>query len=140
MAKNDSDLWPSDLGLEELPRSPLSILREQAGALSAKLDGKVQARVYSAPIDQFSRSDYRSSNVKAKLRHRMVLVVPSLEDYELDLLNLAHGDDAYPLLAQLRDKEDRSVIHDENALVEWLREAFASQSTRRALSSLLSLA
>ncbi len=73
------------------------------------------------------------------LRHRMVLVVPSLEDYELDLLNLSHGDNVYPVFAQLKDQEI-GEIGSEKELLEWLRVSFASDSTRRAIDSLRSLA
>ncbi len=132
MAEQDVDLWPSDLGLEALPRSPVTILRQQAAALSAKLDNRIQARIYSAPIG-FGRLH------GGKLRHRMVLVVPSLEDYELDLLKLWHGDDVYPVSAQFKDGPEYE-IGTEKELLEWLRVSFASETTRRALGSLLSLA
>ena len=133
MPEHDVDLWPSDLGLEALPRSPVAILRQQAAALSAKLDNRIQAKVYTAP------TGFGDRRLKIKLRHRMVLVVPSLEDYELDLLNLSHGDNVYPVSAQLKDGPEYEV-GGEKELLEWLRDSFASETTRRALGSLLSLA
>ncbi len=134
MPEQDVDLWPSDLGLEALPRSPVTILRQQAAALSAKLDNRIQARIHSTP------AGYGDRQINIKLRHRMVLVVPNLEDYELDLLNVSHGDNVYPVFAQLKDQHPAAEIGSEKELLEWLRVSFASETTRRALGSLLSLA
>ncbi len=134
MTENLLDLWPSDLGIANLPQSPVSILRQQASALSAKLGNKIHARVDSRPAVGFSRQH----DLALALRHRLLLVVPSLEDYTLDFLNLAQGDELYPILAQLKAK-DQVLLKDEEALVNWLREAFASETTRNTLSSLLSL-
>lgn len=69
----------------------------------------------------------------------MVLVVPSLEGYEFDLLNLSHGDNVYPVFAQLKDQQVDD-LGSEKELLEWLRVSFASETTRRALGSVLSLA
>ena len=101
--------------------------------MSAKLDNRIQARIYSAPTGLGGRHS------GGKLRHRMVLVVPNLEDYEVDLLNVSHGDNVYPVFAQLKDQRV-DEIGSENELLEWLRHSFASETTRRALGSLLSLA
>jgi len=135
MPENEIDLWPPDLGLEGTPQSPVSILRQQANALSSKLNHRIRARVRTEPFARFS-SEYKKSGFR--LRHTLVLVVPSLEDYELDLLNLVQKEDMYPILAQLKD-EDPAPMEGEEELMNWLRDAFASQTTRRALSSLLAL-
>ncbi len=134
MAENLLDLWPSDLGIANLPQSPVSILRQQASALSAKLDNRILARVDSRPSGGY----IAAHNFERALCHRLVLVVPSLEDYTLDFLNLTQGEEAYPIVAQLKAK-DSVLLKNEEALVLWLREAFASETTRNTLSSLLSL-
>ena len=144
MAEDLLDLWPSDLGIGSLPRSPVSILRQQARALSAKLDNQILARVDSRPATSFTYDvAFSSSAIRSRfipsISHRLLLIVPSVEDYTLDLLNLVQGEELYPIFAQIKAK-DQVPLKDEEALVNWLRQAFASQTTRSILGSLLSLA
>ena len=69
----------------------------------------------------------------------MILVVPSLENYELDLLSLGHGDEPYPVFAQLKD-DIAEHLESEQELIDWLRSAaLSSPTTRRAIDSLRSL-
>ena len=119
---------PSDLVDENVPQSPVSILRQQANALSAKLNNRILAKVVS-----------QSTLVPSpRVRHRLVLVVPSLENYQLDLLGFSQNEEIYPVVAQLR-AEEPATLENEQAFIDWLRRAFASTTTRRTLSSLLSL-
>lgn len=107
-------------------------MRQQASALTTRLENKIRARVDSSPVGRRDRVE------GMKLRHQMLLVVPSLEDYELELLSLAQGDSLYPVFAQLKD-EPSEIIENEAELLDWLRSAFSSGITRRALGSILSL-
>lgn len=140
MVENELDLWPPDLGVSDPPRSPVNILRQQAAALSGKLNKRVIARVETRRIASgdafFGR--HKTQRLIGQLQHRMLLVVPDLDNYELELLMLVHGEESYPIMARLK-AEPLVRIQNEEELLGWLRQAFASDITRRALSSLLSL-
>ncbi len=142
MQENEVDLWPADLAQEDA-KSPVAILRQQAEALAARTGHKLRARVATEPFAlQSYGPSWRQSfgQLKPQFRHRLIIVVPALEDYELDLVSLYQGMDLYPIAAELVKQEDRALLDDELNLKNWLKKAFSSPATRNSLRTLLSMA
>lgn len=138
MPENDLDLWPQDLLPSEPARSPVSILRQQAEALSLKTRHQVTARVDTQPFVAGLSID--NDFFRPQFRHRLILVVPKLEDYELELLSIYHQVAFYPLAAIAGKREEAKLLKNESELMDWLKQTFGSQETRKVLSTLVSLA
>ena len=134
MQENEVDFWPSDLAQEDAS-SPVAILRQQAEALAAHTGHKLRARVATQPdVSELL------SGPNWKFRHRLVIVVPALEDYELDLVSLYQGMNFYPIAAHLVKQDNVDLLEDEPSLKNWLKKAFSSPATRNSLRTLLSMA
>lgn len=73
-------------------------------------------------------------------RHRLIIVVPALENYEVELLSLSHSTAPYPVVARIIRREEYTQLHSEDQLKEWLRDALASPESRELISTLLSVA
>ena len=143
MQENEVDLWPADLAQEDA-KSPVAILRQQAEALAAHTGHKLRARVATEPcaLEDVYGPIWRQSfgQLKPQFRHRLIIVVPALEDYELDLVSLYQGMDLYPIAAELVKQDNRALLDDELNLKNWLKGAFSSPATRSSLRTLLSMA
>ena len=142
MQENEVDLWPADLALEDA-NSPVAILRQQAEALATHTGHKLRARVATQPSGHELLAPGLNWVLRNKLepqfRHRLIIVVPALEDYELDLVSLYQGMDVYPIAAQLVNHDTAVLLEDEPSLKNWLKNAFSSPATRDALRTLLSM-
>lgn len=139
MIAND-DLWPDDLAPEKA-RTPHSILRQQAEALAGKTQNRVRGRVDSRMAGRpWHTGEVSGVADETVFRHRLILVVPYLEDYEVDLLSIYHGAHQYPVIARLTKGDRYEELADEAALLEWLRQAFRSAEARSIMSTLLSVA
>lgn len=79
-----NDLWPTDIGQTDL-KPPVEILREQAEFLSKGTGGLVRAEVKSHVI---------SNEI---FHNTFVLVVPNLDGYVYELLEVRHQVSFYPL-------------------------------------------
>jgi hypothetical protein len=142
MQENELDLWPSDLAQEDA-NSPVAILRQQAEALAVHTGHKLRARVATNPggSEAFAALDYGAYNrLQPEFRHRFLIVVPALEDYELELLTLYQGTNQYPIAAQLIRSDTADVLENESSLTAWLKKAFASPAARNSLRTLMSMA
>ena len=106
-------------------RTPLSILREQAGALTEQTQGVLVGVVETAIIG-------------ADLNLIMEISVPALNDYRVRVLSYKQPVAMYPGRMTIRDQG--YSIEDEAAFVDLLRRTLASDWTRNVLSSLLSQA
>jgi hypothetical protein len=109
-------------------RTPLSIMREQAALLGQKTHNLVEARV-ETDVD-YSRL----------FKHRFLLVVPALNDYEYQLFRVEHSIDLYPVEvqgAEIRSGYGESILRNEDAFVEWLGQMLSSQRTKGIIANLL---
>jgi hypothetical protein len=101
-------------------RTPLSILREQAGLLGAKTKNLVEASVKThANGDTFV--------------HSLDLVIPVLDNYTYNLLTIYHGPSIYPVNVQFGE----SRFDTEEQFIEWLCAKLSSPETKRIVSNLL---
>ncbi|HEY3321547.1 MAG TPA: hypothetical protein VGP72_13850 [Planctomycetota bacterium] len=138
-------LWPSNVtGSTE--RTPLTILKEQAAALSAQTNNFVVGKATATPVGEKILIDFD-------------LVVPTLMNYSYRLFKISHGTMPYPLqihakgiAAQLASSQfqakltnalglqDSVEVTDENDFIEALRAIFKADATQRVLSALLAQA
>jgi len=125
-----TDLWPDDIGDSKL-KSPLAILREQGEHLQTKTGGLVRAEVETRTI-----SDEMFHN-------HFELVVPALEGYRYELLQVRHGVSFYPLDVLPRAGHNLSnymELEDEARFAKALRSLFGSIEVRRLIHSLVAQA
>ena len=119
MGRMTTDLWPDDIGDSKL-KSPLAILREQGEHLKDKTGGLVLAEVKTRTI-----SDEMFHN-------HFELVVPMMDGYRYELLQVRHGVSFYPLDVLPRGA---SVVVAEffETIVDWNRKfGFESETDRLA--------
>jgi hypothetical protein len=103
--------------------TPVTLLREQASKLGAKTRHVIEARV-----------DTKTAN--KTFVHSLVLQVPSLDDYEYELLKVRHGIALYPV----SDANSLKEFPDEESFVEWLRQELSSPPTKRIIGNLMAQA
>jgi hypothetical protein len=106
-------------------RTPLSILREQASALTAQTKG-----VLVGVVETHSERD--------KLLITLDISVPALNDYRYRILNYRQPIEIYPGLMYSGDAP--SHIKNEDAFIECVKEILSSDRMKNALTSLLSQA
>lgn len=116
------DLWPDDL-TENIPRTPATVLSEQATALAKRTNGIIQADI-----------DVTSDRWSESLDVALVLKVPSLDGYTYRLLSLTHKQDLYPV------KLGEQNINDEQELIDALRREFRDDRTKRIVRALIAQA
>jgi len=117
----------------------VSILKTQAAALSRKSKGLLQAQV--------------ETSLTGTISHRLVLVVPALENYRYRLLRLHHSQAVYPVYIDESPvfvqgtttwnperRTETTVLEDEGSFRSWLRTVLAAPETKRILESLLAQA
>jgi hypothetical protein len=102
-------------------RTPVSILREQAGLLGPKTHNLIEAKVETeaGEGDGFMHSFY--------------LVVPALDNYRYRLFKIYHPIGLYPV--QVAGQDVR--LQTEETFNEWLRERLSSEQTKRIVANLL---
>ena len=105
-------------------KTPLSILREQASALTEQTKGTLVGVVET-------KSD------GGRMEDRLEISVPSLNDYRYRILTYEHTIELYPgtVLANLNHS-----VSNENEFIELVRQILSSDRTRNVLTSLLSQA
>jgi hypothetical protein len=113
-----TDLW-GNLDTEELVRTPVSILKEQASLLGKKTGNVIEARVETS----FSGGEFS---------HRLLLVAPALDGYTYELLKFYHRAELYPVLAA------GMQLDDEELFMKWLGTKLSSAETHRIITNLLS--
>ena len=130
------DYWP-DLDAAAVV-TPASILKAQAAALSRKSKGLLQAEV-----ETFGQG--------GSVYHRLVIVVPALENYRYSLLSLHHPPTLYPVYVDEEPKLPGGVAYslipiegrqlaDQDQFRAWLRSALARDETKHVLESLMAQA
>lgn len=112
-----TDLW-GEIEATQI-RTPLVILREQAGLLGAKTKNLVEASV----------STHANGSTFV---HSLDLVIPAL-DYTYNLLTIYHGPSIYPVNVQFSEAR----FDTEEQFIEWLGAKLSSPETKRIVSNLL---
>jgi hypothetical protein len=138
MTQKLEDLWP-DLTPTAIV-TPASILKTQAAVLSQKSKGLLLGEVetWTDPLG---------------IHHRLVLVVPALDNYRYELVGFHHSHNLYPVFIDsspvpprreiIRLREDfvaDQILPDEDSFREWLRTVFGATETKRILDNLLAQA
>ena len=109
------DLWPADFGrLKVIP--PLSLLREQAGFLATKTDGRLRGHVLT-------------SLSGISVLHQFLLVAPALDDYSYKLFEVAHTVQLYPATIQTEGGGREYPCETYEQFVRSLREVLTSERT-----------
>lgn len=118
-----TDFWGEIVPAGE--RTPLAIMREQAGLLGTKTKNLVEATV-NTNVDSYGR-----------FIHRFVLVVPSLSNYKYELFRIQHGVAIYPIdiPGPLTPQ-----FETEPQFVDWLHSKLSSVETKRIIANLLAQA
>lgn len=138
MTDEIEDLWP-DLNPTGIV-TPAAILKTQAVVLSQKSKG-----VLLGEVETWSTSQ--------GIHHRLLLVVPALDNYRYELLSVHHSITVYPVYVDSSPVPftpgeskgidgflARRMIQDEERFREWLKEVFGATETRRILDNLLAQA
>ena len=124
MATGSVDLWP-DLEVESV-RTPATILKEQAEALSRKTKNQLQGRVDTVI----------NGNT---FIHTFNIVAPLLHGYEYELFRVQHSAKLYPIKVPSKGHPALTrFLKSEKEFLDWLRETLSSQRTKNVLYSLLS--
>ena len=121
------DLWP-DIHAAK-PRTPLSIMKQQAVMLGKHTSNLLEAEVTTDIYD-------------GDFRHRFVIAVPAL-DYRYELFTVSHDPMLYPITVSSVRYENytgRSKLQNEQEFVDWLKSVLNSDETKRILASLLAQA
>jgi hypothetical protein len=107
-------------------RTPLSILREQASALTEQTKGAIVGSVET-------RTDNGTLDV------HLTLIVPALNDYRHRILTYKQPIDLYPghLVASGQEMARFIEISDENQFVSEVKGILSSDRTKNILTSLL---
>ena len=115
--------------------TPIEILKEQANALNERIGQYLRASVYTNALSDATR----------KFRSTLVVTVPSLDRYNLDIVTIIYPlGEYYPLVLSydLADGEEQRVessCRNEQEFRIRLRQTLSSEQTTDTLSSLLSL-
>lgn len=117
------NLW-GELPTEEVIRTPLQILREQAAILGEKTENLLEGRV--------------QQEATAKLfRNTLYIVAPSL-GYSYAVLDVTYGVDLYPVSVRDAQIGVSTTCEDEESFEQALADIFSSAQTKKALVGLLS--
>ena len=120
------DLWPDDLNEKSNLIMPLTILREQAAALSQRTNGLVEGYVHTVKAQN-----------GAAFEHTFFLVAPSLDNYSVPLLSISHPLGGYP--ATVRSKHLATAIKasSDKGVVALLRKIFSDPRTKKIVQALI---
>ncbi len=131
-----TDFW-GNINTEEVVRTPVSILKEQAALL-----GKKTKNVLEAKVDTIKLED-------GWFGHRLFLVAPTLDNYTYELLRFCHPIQLYPVLpdsfrtlaswkSSTTPPTEGTRLPDEDAFLRWLSGKLSSDETHRVITNLLS--
>jgi hypothetical protein len=148
------DFWP-EINPGSV-RTPVAVLREQAGLLGRKTRNLVVGDVRGGPVEEgynslwilpiggSRREENREESEKKGFRYRLDLVAPALGDYRFTALTIAHGIELYPV--SVRNHLVPEAIHpsrnevradSEDELKEALREILSSAEMKRVIETLI---
>lgn len=126
------DYWGA-LQVPVEPLAPVQILKEQAGVLNEKVGQQIRASVITSGL------------AKQQFRSTLVVAVPALDRYHLDIVTVIYPlKDHYPLaLSDDLDAEDGGLpvvnCDSEQGFRDALHRVLSSKRTTDTLNSLLSL-
>jgi hypothetical protein len=125
MPEQALDLWP-DISASK-PRTPLSIMKQQAALLGKHTNNLLEGEVETKPWG-------------VDLVHRFIIVAPTLS-YRYELFKVTHGVAVYPVVVSHPGSlsPDES-IQDEETFVNWLKNALNSDFAKHILGGLLAQA
>lgn len=116
-------LW-GELPEVEAIRLPVIILREQAVKLTELTNGLL-------------RGEVPTSKTHEGLRHHLLIVAPSLDNYSFTVLTITHGIIVYPVLVYDAANGKHYKCNIEDEFVKVVSEILSSDSTRETLKALL---
>jgi len=121
------NLW-GDLKSLPIVRTPVAVLKEQAELLTQLTNGLIVGWVGPSP-SSLTRGFAWSLGVR----------VPSLNDYSVELLEIDHPPELYPVMmsSQIASKAMRN-IPDEQVLKDFVKQILQSQEVRQLIGGLLS--
>lgn len=125
-----SDLWPSDIGETDL-KAPVTILREQAAFLSEATGGLVMAEVKSRVINN------------EMIHNTFELVVPNLDGYRYELIEVRHRVSFYPLDVLPRaghNLPNYMEVDNEKRFLSVLKSLFGAPELKALIHSLVAQA
>ena len=125
------DLWPEDISHETDLVMPVTILREQAAALTQRTKGIIEAEVKSQKPQ--ANSD--------QIVHRFMLIAPSLDGYSHELFCVVHRMNGYPLSVYFGEtkfgEREEGAAPDQESFMDFLRMIFSSASTKAVIQALI---
>jgi hypothetical protein len=130
MPNEPIDLWPADIGGEDLD-APVLLLRSQAALLGPKLNNLVEAKVSTETGAPWDSTKGKSV---PRFLHRFDLVVPTLGNYTYRLFTISHGVEQYPTRWTL--EEETGELESREELAEWLGKTLGSERTKKILRTL----
>lgn len=121
---SEQSLW-GNLSELKKPRTPKTVLVEQADILTQATGGVIRAEVNSAPRGQ-------------TIYHHLQIVAPALDNYTYEVCTVRHDIDLFPCELFDPRARDWNVCGDEADLKEKLGVILGAEKTRRVIESLLS--
>lgn len=120
-------------------RTPLSILREQAAALTDQTKGVL---VGSAEPHAYSQEELinRLLPPDGKLTLWLMVSVPALNDYRLRVLDYTQPVTLYPGLLRSIHTDTQQAIENQQSFIDGVKSILSSESVRNILTSLISQA
>jgi hypothetical protein len=131
-ARTGSDHWGSSFVEDPADTAPVTLLKEQADALTRRTGGRVVG-------DVLAETDAERRTVWISLYAR----VPTLDDYRHKLISIAHPvivDDPhlpFPLAVIDTQTDDGGEVHDMKGFTEWLSRVLSSDEVHNVISNLL---
>ncbi len=126
------DLWPDDFTGESDFLLPVTILREQASALTQRTKGILEAQVRSAKP--------KNDEGEQKFLHDFLIVAPALDDYTFELFYVIHEIQTYPARIYFHDTPKEPTLYTaehQDELLGVLRTIFNHETTRKIVQSLI---
>lgn len=123
MTIKTENLWP-DFSLEEIVRSPKTILEEQAQFLAKGTKNILTANVRTETFDN------------DEIRNIFQLIAPKLDGYKYTLFTVTQKS-IHPFPCKLDGEKSYSIQNEEN-LVEKLKSIFSSNETKEIINILIS--
>lgn len=123
------DFWPP---LGEIPdvKTPGSILSEQGQYLEKASQGFLKTEVNSIVC-------MNTASRKEVLKHTFKITAPFLENYSIALLNIEHDIFMYPLMINFRLDVKSHTIHNEQELIDVLKQLFNHGKTTEIIKKML---
>ena len=125
------DLWPEDISHETDLVMPVTILREQAAALTQRTKGIIEAEVKS--LKPQVNND--------QIVHEFMLIAPSLDGYAHELFYVTHRMNGYPISVYFGEntygQRQKETASDQKSFMDILRIIFSSASTKDVIQALI---